>query len=190
MGEPVKLKATLMNASTKPLDLLALMAPRFGSLMLGISDDNRTFKNYLGPDWGVADVDAKPKRLQPGQQIDQEFTVLWNHPTPGGRDTLVGDFAFPEAMTYWLRVQLADQEPVGASNIVQISVARPSGDNAAIWEIMKADPQIAYYLQNPRSDIEPGYKSKLESLRNQYPNSTYAPYLREAMEKLAGGNRR
>jgi hypothetical protein len=190
LGEPVKLQVTLVNTSAAPLELLGLLAPRFGSLILGISDDNKTFKSYSGPGWGVADTYAKPTQLQAGQQIGQEFTVLWNHPIPGARDYLAGDFAFPEAITYWLRVQLSDQVPVGPSNIVQISVGNPTGDDAAIWETMKADPKIAYYMQTPRTDIEPSYKSQLEALRNKYPNSSYAPYLREALEKLAGGNRR
>jgi hypothetical protein len=185
LGQPVSLRVSLRNSSTREISLVAQLAPRYGNLIIEVSEDGKLFKKYLGPGWGTADTYSPPKRLAPSQEISEIVTLLWNRPIPGTSDQVSTDFVFPHSGMYWLRARLIDKEPIGQSNVIQISVNSPVGEDAPVWDAIRSAPQLAYFIQSPRGDSS-SEKAKLEAILQQHATSTYAPYIREAIQKVSG----
>jgi hypothetical protein len=184
LGEPVELVVTLFNRSAISFDLLALLAPKYGNLTIEISDDGKAYKKYVGPGWSTTDMYASPKRFAPSGETSEVVTILWNRPIAGALDHISGEFAFPHSGRYRLRARLADKEPIGESNTVEISIKEPAGDDAVVWEIFKKTSQLAYLIQYPRRDASPEDRIKLETILREYPNTSFTSYIREAMQRI------
>ena len=186
LGVPVRLTVSFTNASGSPINTHALLHPACGNLILSISNDGKTFRKYVGPGWSTIDVIPRPKRLTPGDHEESIFSVLWNKQIAGVLDHILTEFAFPEPGHYWLKVSLLDQDHSLDSDTLEISILEPSGDDAVIWRILQDTPQLAFFIQYQKAPLHPEHAGQLEFLLKKYPNSAYAPFIKEALEVFSG----
>jgi hypothetical protein len=56
-------------------------------------------------------------------------------------------FAFPHVGTYFVKVRASSHLGDLMSNVVRVVIRPPQGNNAAIWEALKADKELASVLR-------------------------------------------
>jgi hypothetical protein len=74
------------------------------------------------------------------------------------------------------------------SNVVRVTIPQPSGDDAAVWDVLKQDKKLAQFLQRPgwgNPAAEPGEADKLRELLNTYPRASQAASIRRSLDEHA-----
>ena len=182
LGVPVKFTASIRNVSSAPVLTYRLdSAPEWVGISFFISEDGSTFHSFSGPEWYAGEVvDMMPGMitLKPGEKEQASFSLLWNGPFYTAGRAPAGGFAFPHAGTYFVKVRVSSKFGDLISNVVRVVMQQPQGDDAAIWEALKADTGLAQYYDYP--DGAAGQGEKLQQLLNKYPNSSHAASMRKA----------
>lgn len=113
------------------------------------------------------------------------------------RGMILTDYAFPEPGEYRIKSTLLFGRGGGEiseriwSNEISISVKEPEGDDLRVWEIMKADPRIGYFMMEGVvpyrvPSIEDTFLAEIDRITSQYPNSYLAGLLKaKAQENRA-----
>jgi hypothetical protein len=202
LGELVKLTIRITNASSQSITLQGTPSVKNGGIHVLVVSGDEDFRKYEGPGWGVEDVAYRvPVELAPGEFIEAKATVLYNHrletkhlsPLYANqilKDYLDSEYAFVRRGTYRIKVVVSG---VGLSDKVeskpvQIQVAEPVGDDLQVWNILRSDAELGYFLQtgNPKgaSNSAKSYKQikVLESLIGSYPKSRQVNDIRLSLE--------
>ena len=195
-GEPVSYQVTLRNSTTRPLP---------GDLELELDQDLGLWTRADGSDWRYYSGSDQGVPILMPRTLDQ---VL---PLPGGsqRETTgvmqalrdhehpdVKSYAFAEPGRYEAKarvlvpVDLEGNTVVLESDPVELIVEQPlaSGDQA-VWEVLRARPESAWFLQHgyvgnwvgdPRN---PELAATLEALLSKYPEGRYAQTIRDSLRR-------
>jgi hypothetical protein len=154
-----------------------------------ISEDGSTFHRFRGPQWyqgDLLDIAEGTITLKPGEKVQASFPLLWNGPFYAEGKAPMGDFAFPHVGTYFVKVRVSSKFGDLMSNVVRVVIQQPQGDDAAIWEALKADKGLIQYYADPDWDgTVAGQGEKLQQLLNKYPNSSHAASVKWALAAYA-----
>jgi hypothetical protein len=121
--------------------------------------------------------------LKPSAKVQASFSLLWNGPTNTKGQAPTDGFAFPHVGTYFVKVRASSHFGDLMSNVVRVVIRQPRGDDAAIWETLKADKELARYYGFPNGAA--GQGEKLQQLLNKYPNSSHAASMKKVLAVYA-----
>lgn len=182
LGVPVEFTASVTNVSSAPVQTYSSLSPAWEGISFFISEDGSTFHGFDGPewDWGrLMDIVAGTITLKPGAKVQASFSLLWNGPADTKGQAPADGFAFPHVGTYFVKVRASSHFGDLMSNVVRVVIRRPRGDDAAIWETLKADKELARYYGFPNG--APGQGEKLQQLLSKYPNSSHAASMKKVL---------
>jgi hypothetical protein len=185
LGVPVELTASVTNVSRVPVQTYSNLSPLSGGIGFFISEDGSTFHTFSGPEWYLgARVDMMPGTitLKPGAKVKAPFSLLWNGPADT-KGTPTDGFAFPHVGTYFVKAKASSHFGDLISNLVRVDIRQPSGDDAAIWETLKADKGLAWFYDFPQGSASQG--EKLQRLLSKYPNSSHAASMKRVLAVYA-----
>jgi hypothetical protein len=187
LGVPVEFTVSVRNTSEKTVRSRFELHPHFGYLRLFISEGGTNFHGYWGPDWGQT-IDSLPGlvTLRPGEMQQATFSVLWNGPMDTTHQKPTEGFAFPHPGTYLAKVMVLADVGDLTSNVVRIVVLEPHGEDAAVWDALKADKELALYYGYPRpGGAVQAVVERLQKLLNRYPHSSHTAAMRKALNVYA-----
>lgn len=180
-GQPVEILAKVTNVGQEPVTEVILLDPRFGEIDLVVAAEGGPWRAYLGPDWGVIDAELRPVTIAPGGSVEARFTVLWNQPSAGALHQLEGHLAFPEPGRY----RLLATHPLGVGGLssgpVGIAIGAPAEGDGELWQFLKETPEVARFIQNPRSGLAGPLAARMAELLARHPRSAYAPLWQAAL---------
>lgn len=186
LGVPVEFTASVTNVSSDPVQTYSDLSPLWEGISFFISEDGSTFHVFNGPEWDLGQtMDIMPGMitLKPGAKVQATFSLLWNGaPTTKGLVPTDG-FAFPHSGTYFVKVRASSHLGDLMSNVVRVVIRRPQGDDAAIWEALESDKELARYYGFPNGAA--GQGEKLRKLLNEFPNSSHAASMKKALTVYA-----
>jgi hypothetical protein len=206
LGEIVKFDLIFRN-SGKTVIQIPSGGVRSGNVRVSIAKSSGEYRDYVTAEWGMKE--ERVVTLPPGQSVEVDSTnatILWNgipdysnlnvdaaKAADQGEKRILTNYAFPEAGTYFLKVTscLIDG-PKGCSipiesNIVQIDVQEPVGDDFEVWKILKENHRLGYFLQHARFPEGIEKKStlaKTNSVIEKYPLSNLSIRLKGNLERF------
>lgn len=210
LGIPSSFTFEIFNPTKRSISILNNLDGADGYLEVSISKDGSDFQNYQGVRWGKGgDRKSGIIALAPGRNIHHSEPIFWNN-KPVISNMIAKDvaersilgkinsyYAFPEPGTYAVkasyRLHLSDGRDsiVVESNGISFNIAEPGEDDLKIWNSIKDNGDIAYFLQEgdiPVSGRKPEDRKKvileIEAILNEYPDSIYAEPLRQSMAKF------
>lgn len=209
LGEVVSLSFELKNESKEDISIKDIFGVGTGYLSVYISQDSgKTFQKYEHG-WGLADIANALTVLKPDESVKSSATIL-QHYKPNGlagesrevintvsKTTIMTDYAFPKEGTYYIKAKyLASVK--GKKNAIQtesepiqITIEEPTAEDLEVWNKIKDNGDIAYFLQEGDFKI-PTYKYKereklrqvVEQILIDHPNSSYVQPLKQSLEKF------
>jgi hypothetical protein len=173
-------------------------------IKISLGNDNN-YKDYYGNSRNfVVDGDYYVK-INPNETINKQKPILWNFKSNVSglnsdgtksvlEDRITTDYAFSETGTYFVKVLLTlkgEESVVIESEPIQIIIEKPNGEDLEVWNKLKDNGEIAYFIQEGDILI-PSYKKEarakvqqeIENLLKKYPNSFYATALRQSLDKF------
>jgi len=187
LGVPVEFTVSMSNVSNAPVQITDCdLHPYCERMIPLISEDGSTFHEFRGPEWDAGElIELMPGKitLKPGEKVQASFILLWNGPTDTSRRAPTDGFAFPHAGTYFVKVTVSSGAGDLISKAVRVVIRQPRGDDAVIWETLKADKGLARYYGFP--DGTAGQGEKIQHLLSKYPNSSHAASLKKALAMYA-----
>jgi hypothetical protein len=186
LGVPVELTVSVTNVSSASAQTYSDLSPLWEGISFFISEDGSAFHVFNGPEWDLGrtmDIMPGTITLKPGAKVQASFSLLWNGPANNkGQDPTDG-FAFPHVGTYFVKVRASSKVGDLMSNVIRVVIRQPQSDDAAIWEALKADKELARYYGFPNGAAGEG--EKLQQLLNKYPNSSHAASMKKALAVYA-----
>ena len=191
LGEPINFSFELQNKSNEMITLLDVFGAGTGHLHIKVSQNG---DNYLGaddPSWGKVDTTGKTY-IKSGENAKAYEKILWNlsaQETARFKFDEPGVYYFKAYYTAWIG---SENSPIiFESEPIQITIEEPTTEDLKVWNKIKNNGGIAYFIQEGDFHI-PSYKTKereklkqeIEQLINQYPNSFYAESLRLSLDKF------
>jgi hypothetical protein len=190
LGELVKLRIRITNRSDQAIVLSQMPSVDTGDIHVLVAAGD-AFKKYIGPQWGVRDVaTAAAIELAPEEYVETQATLLYHHRIETKhlstayaqqitRDYIDSDYAFTTPGTYRIKVVFSGGESLGSveSEPVSISVREPKGGALKVWNALKSDARLGYFLQaggpngDPRSPESEELAETLNALATTYPES-------------------
>lgn len=163
--------------------------PYFGNVQLFISSDGAHYREYTGPQWGSVHARQQARTLAPGEELRLAIPVLYNHRMPVEdlrpmyadairQRNLDPGFAFMEPGRYWAKVAIRSLGQRFESVPLQLDLQAPVGADAGVWQRVKHDPSMAYFLHTGQIKFRPGsarerqFISAVKSLSEADPQST------------------
>jgi hypothetical protein len=186
LGVPVEFTASVVNVSSVPVQTYSDLSPLWQGINFLISENGSTFHVFNGPEWDLGEtMDVVPGTitLKPGARVEASFSLLWNGPANTKGLAPTDGFAFPHVGTYLVKVRASSKVGDLMSNVVQVVVRQPQGDDAAVWETLKSEKELARYYAFPNG--APGQGEKLQELLIKYPNSSHATAMKKALAEYA-----
>jgi hypothetical protein len=186
LGVPVELTASVTNVSSAPVKTYSDLGPEWDGIDFLISEDGSTFHGVRGPQWyqgDLEDIGVGTITLKPGAKVRESFSLLWNGPADIGRQSAADGFAFPHAGIYFVKARASSKLGDLVSNVVRVVIREPQGDDAAVWEVFKADKGLARFYSSP--NVDPNRAEKLQELLSRYPNSSHAVFMKKALAVYA-----
>lgn len=186
LGEPIHFTVQVKNDTALPVVAHRKIAVGFGYLQILVAFEGGDYKKYLGPRWGIKDVFGDfVATLQPGESMTTSASIFYNHPTRT-KKSIPTKYAMLRSGKYSVKAVLNNlgfRERI-ESEEVTIQLIEPEGDDAAVWEEIKRDPQYAYFIQTgggtpDASRIAPA----LEEIQATYPASRYMDHIILALQK-------
>jgi len=193
VGEPLKLKMRVRNETKDELKLEFHLG--FGCTnALGAvisSDGGKTFQPYTSMAMLIGQYKlclAPPFALKSGEEHKGEefigFHVVSFEVTKG---KLEGDFAFPKAGKYQIKVTLFPRPLPGIleSNVIEMEVVEPEGQDKEALQFI-VDNQLKPFL-TPEATFFPVTDEtvqKLQEFLEEFEGSTYAPYVKLGLEAI------
>jgi hypothetical protein len=201
LGEPVDLIFALNNKSNQNIEIYCF-GTASGDLQVHISEGKGTFLEY-DAGWGTVDIICK-NTLKPNDKIETSAKILWNHKIEESNlissdvikrareGKIVSYYAFSKAGTYFIKALALN---VGTTRVeskpIKIKIEEPDGENLEVWNKIKDNGDIAYFLHKGDFKI-PSYKSEereklrqeIEQILIDHPNSFYAQAFKRSLEKF------
>lgn len=196
-GEPFEIAFVVTNKSTKAVETLRINVLR-GDVLLFLSHegDSGSFKKYNGT-WGLLDTIEGCITLGPGEQIVDKALVNFNYASqiPGEIDT---HYAFQKAGKYklkalfqWYDCSTRKSKPI-ESPVIQVEVREPKGPDASVWNQIKDDSDIAYFLHvNGYTFVDMSSTSErtkserivkvFKDILSRYSTSIYSKYIESSL---------
>ncbi|MCL6641859.1 MAG: hypothetical protein K6T71_00840 [Candidatus Bipolaricaulota bacterium] len=213
VGEPLKIQMRVRNETKNDLKLQT----QFGFGVLNTlsatisSDGGKTFQPYTSR--AMLSLVGQPEfftvtslTLEAGEKWkEEEFIGFHVASFDMMTGKLEGDFAFSQAGKYQIKMTLRsypfveisgqsyplyDKEILSESNIVEVKVVEPKGkDKEALQFIV--DNQLKPFLTPEawRLPVIDETVQKLQQFLEQFPESTYAPYVKLGLEAICKGRR-
>ncbi len=178
LGEVIEFTVDLLNQTGDSIPGHSNLRPEYGFLQLHIADRKNSVKDYKAGYWGIAESLFVQEILPPGTHISETATIYFNRSTPRTPDQYL---AFSEPGTYFLQAALRniDTRDLLLSNVVQIELLQPTGQNAIVWKQLRQYDNAIDYQRN----YDGGFKfNGLLPVVARFPNSIYAQNI---MEKFA-----
>jgi tetratricopeptide (TPR) repeat protein len=184
-GVPITIKVRLANLTQTEIAAQRDLNPAYGTLQVYVSHNGGEFKRYLGPGWGTKDPPAvSPDLIPPGYYVSREITLLFNNEVSGRVDLLASSLPFNEAGSYAIRVELYDetfgQRIVAPTIGLQIRFPQEEAGQA-IWEAVKANSKLAYFMQTGDARQADSVIKKAEQLVAGHPDNVYEKHLALAL---------
>lgn len=200
-GEAVNLQIEVVNETNETINFPpCALRPELGSLKVLVAQGNNSFKEYRGPGWGIKDKWCSDSPLAPGQSFKNQVTVLWNSKIPtlhlnedaakrASEGKITTDYAMPKAGTYLIKAifgYLGNNRPKLESSPMQIVVNEPVGEDLKVWNKIKSNGELAYFLQQSMFLTSKDEERKillttLEEIAQRYPNSLYGKQIRQKL---------
>jgi hypothetical protein len=197
LGETVLVNIHVTNTSTESIFLPEHVSESFDIL---ISDDGKEYDFYYGVGKGYQ-IDGVPEQIEIRSGATKEYSakILWNAKPDvshlnddAAKDLLKGrilsDYAFPQKGCYFIKTVLKNPKTEIESPPVKVLIEEPQGENLGVWNIIKNNGEIGYFIQagnfripSHKSDERAKLMQEIESLINTYPNSVYARSLSQSL---------
>ena len=192
LGQPVELGRIDVKMGGAPVGFIG------DDLRFFIARNGDEFKRYTFAAWGLPENFIWLGPYKVGRSIFLNKKPVIDHLSEYARGEaedgmILTDYAFPEPGEYRIKATLVftakpgtdrfpDQETID-SNEVSITVKELEGDNLRVWEIMKADPRIGFFMVEGEAPYEvPSVReivlAKVDRIVSEYPNSFLARLLR------------
>jgi hypothetical protein len=192
LGEPVKFDRRI----TVPEGVrTSFESDTQGAFEVFVSTGNGEFLRYRFGGWITSHgfdmilFNAKPKTYHLSDYGRREAE----------KGMILTDYAFPEPGEYrikasygFVREGRSTMDTVW-SNVITIRVKEPEGDDLIVWELMKEDPRIGYFMMKgeaPRN-TQDAVLAKVDRITSEYPNGYLAGLLKiKAQEHRARRERK
>lgn len=205
LGETVRLRFELANESYEPMRLPYQPNVMTGYLKIWIASEKLEFNQYDNSSWGI--FEGSGVTILPGKIVSSEASIIWNRRPPTShlnasaarlatKGRITTDYAFPEAGVYYIKAvaSIPDKNSPGSltkvgSQPIQITVVEPVGDDLKVWNKIKDNGDIAYFLQQGTTPTFEDEKAKklidqVEQIVQGHPNSLLASRMKETLEKF------
>ena len=184
LGEPVLLNLILRNTSPEPVNVVECMVwPNHYEAKPWIAAGGLPFQEF-SPNNAIQNVTRRVSNLAPEDYLTYKYRVV------GGRTTGEFRLAFAEPGDYrvYVRYPLWRAEAAAtveiASNVVQVHIKKPVGDNAKIWQQLN-DPAFLTLLQTETVDKRnKNLVLKMGEILHENPGIGYAPALRHTLSVI------
>lgn len=177
IGEPVRFTVTVKNNSQQDIEAW-VMALKY-QMQIFISG-GKGFDRYEDGMQEAVRIIPSTETLKPGGTESYPFKVLYSSWMKAPeKDKL----AFPLAGTYCIQVKypLFPDRKMFKSNIVHITVEKPTGDDAKVWQKIN-QPTMLRFLQSGRLlTDEEDIPVELADLLEKFPKSGYAEELKRTL---------
>lgn len=199
LGDAVSLAVRVTNGSPRSIPIPAALDVWVGNVEVFIAAGDGPFVRYTGPGWGLRDeLRGGTRTLARGKSWTTEAAILYNHgvktdhlSAAARREVqerlLDSGFAFQAAGVYRLKVQVHGFADVLESEAVAIAVTEPTGGDRLVWNAMKSDADVAYFLHtggpkgHPRAAKSQVLVATLQRLATVHPSSRYAAVIRQRL---------
>ena len=200
-GEIVKLNFDVLNESDVSISLPFRPDVSTGYLGIWISFSGERFNRYNNTSWGGRE--GKGVVIEPGQSFKSEASVLWNSKPDISRlneqtlrnskeGAIFSAYAFSRPGTYSVKAILSmpnKNQPAIESAPIQITVVEPVNDDLGIWQLIKEDQEIAYFIQTgdflSANDAEREKNvMKIEQISVDQGDGILANQLNQSLEKF------
>lgn len=187
LGVPVEFTVSVTNVSSAPVQTRTHdLRPEWGEMSLFISEDGSNFRGFMGPGWETWEGLAPKTPFNPGDKVQASFSLLWNGPSDTTGLAPTQGFAFPHSGTCFVKVKVFSDVGDLMSNVARVVIRQPLGNDAAIWEALKANKRMALYYVRPNlDDAVAGEGEKLQQLFNRYPSSSHTATMKKALAEYA-----
>ena len=203
LGEPVRLDLRF----TRKGDVRTVIEDdsiATGSLRVFIARDRGEFLRYKFKGW----VAGRTHRTDGTDRYSFD-TIFFNskpetaHLSDVGRSKaeegmILTDYAFPEPGVYRIKATLGFSRVLNGkafwetitSNEISIELKQPEGDDLKVWEIIKSDPRIGYFLTSGDvpyrfPSIQEALMLEVDKITSDYPDS----YLSRLLKQKAADRR-
>ena len=206
-GEIVPIEFELKNTGSKTLIVRNIFFVGPGYLNVFIASNSKDFKKYRNPKWGALDIrGGRPLVLKPNQSVKTQAKISYNYrrkdyrnlaPEIEQRDRekfISSSYAFPKPGVYHLKATfmaslVGEQPRMIESQPMQVVIAPPSGEDAAIWNEIKDDDEIAQFIQfgnvgTVKNEKRIEVRNKVDRLFRTHPNSRYRKTLERGLKKF------
>lgn len=210
-GEVVNLTISATNKSNESVRLFNDLSPEYGYLSVFISHDNIEYKMYNHVHWGVRDSKLTHIVLKSNERVNTSAAILWNSKPKFDASQLapetikaatdgkiLTDYAFPESSTYYIKAVYSayfidnNQSRTRVkieSEPIQITIKEPTGEDLKIWNKIKDNGEIAYFIQEgsfkaPESEKREKLKMEVEQIINESPDSPISSQMKQSLNKL------
>lgn len=208
LGEPVKIEIRFVTRRSP--DAAVRDYTSTGRFAVFIANLSGEFLRYRFDGWKTSG-----KYNGQGPSLYSSDTILFNskpvtyHLSDYGRreaekGLILTDYAFPRPGNYRIKASLGftrlsernTSRKTLESNEVEIKVKTPEGDDRRVWEIMKVDTRIGYFMMEGEApyrfpSIQDEVLAEVDRIVGEYPTSYLAGLLKEkAAENRARQARR
>lgn len=200
-GEFVKLNFEVLNETDKPIPLAYSPDVSTGYLHVWIAFDGQRYNRYNNTSWGR--MESGGRTIQPGQTFKSDATVLWNSKpdtsrlnidsiTNSNEGAILNYYAFPDVGNYFIKAILTMPDGTRTkieSQPIQIVINEPMGDDLKVWNSIKDNGEIAYFIQQSdfltaEDDERQKLTKEIEQIAAGYPNSILGGQLNQSLEKF------
>lgn len=202
LGEVVELEVALQHAFGEAVVLPEAPDVKNGRLQVHVAGEDSTWKEYVGPGWGLEHVfGAPPYRIEAGETYRMSARLLFNyHPETAHLNPLYaqqvdGDrgptaYLFETSGTYQVKavVDLGEEWGRLESAPATLRILPPQGPDLEVWKVLRGDAELGYFLQtggpkgHPRSDRSRAQAAVLLGLAEQYPEARHTAEICRSLE--------
>ena len=202
-GEPVGLKFKITNKTDAPVSIDGGADVWHGQLKVLIAYQGESYKEYLGPQWGLKDELDSETIIEPNGFFDTEATILYNHPLQSAHLSALyteenaakrveTEYALARVGEYRVKaiLHVSESEDAIESEPIQITIEAPKGNDLAVWNKIKDNPSYGYFIQTGDLKAHPDSRKAgrvvetLEEVLNSNPNNRYAGHIRQSLAKF------
>ena len=171
-----------------------------GFVKIFIAGEDQKFKQYSHSAWIR---DRRGDFIKPGQTIKSQATLLWNFKPQvshlnedaarnASEGLILTDYAFNKPGTYVVKAVLiipGETQIRIESEPVQIVIEAPTGEDLKVWNLIKDNGEIAYFIQegavrSPKPEEQEKVQKEIEQLTSSYPNGLLASQIRQSLDKF------
>lgn len=210
LGEVVALTFNAINKSGDSVKIFNDLSPEYGYLRVFISQDDIEYKMYNHNQWGLKDSKTTLIMLKPNEGVSTSATIFWNAQPKFDASQLapetikaategkiLADYVFSKPGTYYIKAVYAARFIDNPSNTrikiesepIQITIEEPTGDDLKIWNKIKDNGEIAYFIQEgsfkARESAErEKLKEEVEQIISESPDSPISSQMKQSLNKL------